>query len=78
MVTVDDWRQGTDSPLGVVDDGVNWGVADDVKIFAQILVFLFIGVSINCDEPWTVGSIPRRRTLIPRRSVLSSGSKAQT
>jgi hypothetical protein len=78
MVTVDDWRQGTDCPLGVVDDGVNGGVADDVEIFAQMLVFLFMGVSINRINPWPVSVIPRKRTLIPRRSVLSSGSKAQT
>ena len=41
MVTIDDWRQRANGPLRVIDNGVNGRVADNVEVFAQVLVFLF-------------------------------------
>lgn len=43
VVTVDDRRKRTNGALRVVDDRVNRGVANDVQVFAQLLMFLFNG-----------------------------------
>lgn len=40
VIAVDDRRKRADGSLGVVDHGVNGGVADDVEVLAQVLVFL--------------------------------------
>lgn len=40
VVAVDDRRQRANGAVGVVDDRVDRGVADDVQILAQLLVLL--------------------------------------
>lgn len=40
VIAVDDGRQRADGSIGVVNDWVDGGVTDDVKILAQLLVFL--------------------------------------
>jgi len=40
VVGVDDWGHRQDSVLGVVDDGVNGGIFDDMQIFRQVLLRL--------------------------------------
>ena len=51
MVAVDDGRQGANCPLRIVDDGVDRGVANNVKVSTQVLVFLFTDVSIYPNLP---------------------------
>lgn len=43
VVAVDDGRKRANSALRVVDDRVHRGVTNDVQVFAQLLVLLFIG-----------------------------------
>lgn len=40
MITVDDWRQGANSPVLVINDWVDRGVADNMKVFPKILIVL--------------------------------------
>jgi hypothetical protein len=40
VIAVDDGWQREDSPVRVIDDRVDWRVADDVQESAEMLVFL--------------------------------------
>lgn len=47
VITINDGWQRANGSLRVVDDRVDWRVPDDMEEFAQVLVFLFLQVSIN-------------------------------
>lgn len=40
MITVDNRRQRTNDVFGIVDDGINGRIPNDMKIFVQIFIFL--------------------------------------
>ena len=40
MIAVDDWGHGEDGAVLVVDDGVDWGVANDGQEAREVLVLV--------------------------------------
>lgn len=50
VITIDDRGKRADGSLRVVDDWVDGGIADNVEVLAQVLVFLLHSEHLACSS----------------------------